>query len=593
MLSPVKRMDALRRPLGLACAFVAAKLALVLLKTLDGGRIGFAPVAFVFEDVLALACFAPLELLAWRVRLLDRFAWGVFAVVVGFTALNVPVARVFGTPLTAGMIGATGAALKDSIVVYVTLGNVLAVAAVIAAAYVGTRLRPKPRAAIALGALAAIVLVLGPWARARHAEDGGALGLPRNAVVTLVRTFAARARPTDALVAEAPITPEGRALDLTHLAGSAKGRSVVWIVLESTGARYLAPYGAPRDATPNLTRLAKEGLVFDSAYAVYPESIKGLYAALCSFAVARDTVASQYAAERRPCTSIAQAFKAAGYATALLHSGRFVYLGMEAIVRGRGFDALEDAASIPAKHVSSFGIDDASTARRALTWIDAQHGAPFFLVYMPIGGHHPYETAGEGPRPFTETYDHDRYANDLYRADHATGLLLEGLRARGLYERSVIVVNGDHGEAFFQHDGNFAHTLFVYEENVHVPLVITVPGVTTHLRPPQIASLVDLAPTMLDLAGVARPTEWEGGSLLAPTPRVARFFADQAIVQLGLRDGQWKAILDADTGRTQLFDLAHDPMEKNDVAARETARAERYRQHLVAWSLRQRARVAP
>ena len=442
-------------------------------------------------------------------------------------------------------------------------------------------------AQITLGVALVLSFVIGP-AALRRIES---LGLHRNAVVTLARTWFVRVvRPNDTTVVTAPLKPEGRALDLTHLAAAAKGRNVVWIVLESTGARYLKPYGAQRDTTPNVTNLAAGGITFDSAYTLYPESIKGLWAAMCSYAIAPHTPAETYA--KVPCTSIAEVMHARGYRTALLHSGRFAYLGMESVVENRGFDVLEDAGKIPAKQVASFGIDDASTARRALSFVDSvKTDAPFFLMYLPIGGHHPYDTPGEGPRPFPETNDYSHYENDLYRADHATGLLIDGLKTRGRFENTIFIVNGDHGEAFFQHEGNFAHTLFVYEENVQVPLIITVPGVTTALHAPQIASLLDIPPTIIELTGGTADGKWEGRSLLQPVPRIARFFADQATFQLGLRDGRFKAIHETESGRTKLFDLSVDPLEKQDLAPTDAERANRYRDHLLAWSRAIGARV--
>lgn len=580
-------MPPAHRTIALAVALAVAKLALFLGRAVDHRASGvlsaWTPLAFLFQDVWLLLFFLPFDLLtAKNARWLGHTVLGLM---VGWTAINVPIARVFGTPLTAGMLKAAGGALKDSIAVYVTVDNVAAVVAVCAATFVGQFLRSRA-AYVAIGSVATLSLFVGPSALARI----DSVGLHRNAVVTLARTWMTRAiRPSDTTVQAAPIKPEGRALDLTHLAGAAKGRNVVWIVLESTGARYLKPYGNTRDTAPTVTGLASNGLLFEGAYTMYPESIKGLWAAICSYGIAPHTAAEQYA--KAPCTSLAEVLRGQGYRTAMFHSGRFAYLGMDSVVENRGFELLEDAATIPAKNVASFGVDDASTARRALTFVDEAKDRPFFLMYLPIGGHHPYETPGEGPRPFPEKGDYERYENDLFRSDHATGLLIEGLRARGKLDSTIVVVNGDHGEAFFQHDGNFAHTLFVYEENVHVPLVITVPGVTTAIRAPQIASLLDIPPTIVDLLGVKPAGSWEGRSLLQPTPRVARFFADQATFQLGLRDGRFKAIHETESGRTKLFDLSVDPLEQKDLAPTDAERAERYRTHLLAWSQALRARI--
>ena len=109
---------------------------------------------------------------------------------------------------------------------------------------------------------------------------------------------------------------------------------------------------------------------------------------------------------------------------------------------------------------------------------------------------------------------------------------------------------------------------------------------------PQIASLLDVAPTLADLAGVSASSEWQGRSLLSPIPRIARFFTDQALLQVGLRDGPWKFIDEVDSGRARLFDLRTDPGELRNVEGDQRERVELYRRHLAAWRARQRALVA-
>src|SRR5205807_2362208 len=137
-----------------------------------------------------------------------------------------------------------------------------------------------------------------------------------------------------------------------------------------TAARYLRPYGATEDPMPNLTRLARRSVLFENAYAVYPESIRSLFSVLCSTYPAFDTAPEAYGQVR--CASLAGVLAGAGYQTGLFHSGRFDYLGMESVVRGHGFQTLEDAGDIGGDRHSSFGLDDERlTVRRILAWVDA------------------------------------------------------------------------------------------------------------------------------------------------------------------------------------------------------------------------------
>ena len=160
----------------------------------------------------------------------------------------------------------------------------------------------------------------------------------------------------------------------------AAGRNIILVSLESTAAQYLGLYGAQPDVMPNLTRLAASGIVFDRAYAVYPESIKGLYSVLCSAYPAFDVAVDSY--EAAPCRSLPAVLSERGYATALFHSGRFMYLGMEAVIRHRGYDTLADAGDIGGNRNSSFGVDEPSTVARMLQWIDAQRQRPAVLSHL-------------------------------------------------------------------------------------------------------------------------------------------------------------------------------------------------------------------
>src|SRR5262249_17783635 len=152
---------------------------------------------------------------------------------------------------------------------------------------------------------------------------------------------------------------------------------------------------------------------------------------------------------------------------------------------------------------SSFGVDEPSAVAHVLGWID---GLPrdqrFFVAYLPIAGHHPYDTPEGGP--FSDADDLGRYKNALHYSDAALGALVDGVAARGLADRTLWIVFGDHGEAFGQHEGNFGHTFQLYDENVHVPFLVAAPGhpgLKTPGRSTRIVSLVDIAPTLLDLLG--------------------------------------------------------------------------------------------
>jgi arylsulfatase A-like enzyme len=571
------------RAAALLLVFLLAKLAVLWGHAVPHS--GWALVAYPWQDVAAAAAFAAADAALRRARAPARIAQGLYWLLALYAAINIPVGRVVATPLTFPMLRAARGPLADSMLLYVTPLNCLLVTLVLAAAAILPRLPWRmPRWA---PACALPIVLLGPSASARVDTRG----LDRNVAAALIESGLprVRARPAPADW-RASRFPAGRSQDLSRFSGIARGRNVVMVSLESTAAQYLALYGAEYETMPNLSALARRALVFDNAYAVYPESIKGLFSVLCSTFPAFDSQPEAY--EKVPCRSVAAVLEGAGYRTAMFHSGRFGYLGMESIIRNRGFEKLEDAGDIGGNHNSSFGVDEPATVERMLAWIDAlPPGQRFFLTYLPIAGHHPYATPQPGPFPVRAEID--QYRNALHYGDESLGALAAGLRARGLEQDTLWMIFGDHGEAFGQHEGNYGHTFLVYDENVRVPLVIAAPGLVPEpTRVRKVVSLVDAAPTILDLVGLPAPAAYQGRSMLDGTPRMALFFADYSLGVLGLRDGPWKFIYEIESRRSRMFDLERDPRETVDLAASDLARAAWYAGVVRGWSGDQKSYLA-
>jgi lipoteichoic acid synthase len=530
-----------------------------------------------------------------------------YAALVIYIALGVPVAVVLGTPLTWAMLQAARGPLTDSIAYYISAANLARIAVVMAAGAVlpfalmraGARTSGPTRArwrAVAAGI--AVTVVVAGRVSASHIE---LRGVDRNAMTALVPI----ALPDIAVPAvaadwrESPFADStsgtGRADALSRFRGSAKGFNVIIVILESTAAQYLRPYGgvnhASDDPMPTITALADRAILFENAYVTYPESIKGLFSTFCSRYPAFGVSPEDHAA--MPCAPLAAQLSAVGYRTALFHSGRFDYLGMDAVVARLGFGLAEDAGAIGGVVHSSFGVDEPSTVDHLLRWIDsAPDKAPFFATYLPIAGHHPYATPAAGP--FREDSELARYRNALHYGDQALATLLAGLQTRGLDRDTVVMVFGDHGEAFGQHPGNIGHTLFINDENVRVPFLIAIPGATTGpTRVADVVSLIDTAPTLLDVLGLPAPDTYQGASLfhpgLRPASRMALMFTDYSLGLLGLRDGCWKYVFEINAARSSLFDVCRDPLETANRAASQADRVTAYRDRLAQWSAAQRA----
>jgi hypothetical protein len=537
---------------------------------------GWTLAAYLWQDAAVALAFASVDR-AFRGGVAMRILYGL---VVAWAALNVPIAWTLSSPLTPAMLRAARGTLWDSIAWASTPAHFGAIALVGASGLLASRVqfRVGPRMGGVLAAAGLAIVATGPSAASRietggwHRNAFGALWPSRGPVSVDPLPDAWRESPFGSV--DGP--------GLTEYRGAASGRHVVLVVLESAGARVLAPYGSPRDPMPNLTALARRSLVFDRAYAVYPESVKGLLPVLCSVYPAFGAPAEAYAGF--PCPSIARELARGGYRTSLVHSGRFGYLGMRAVVGDRGFEVLEDAGDISGTRDSSFGVDEEAAVARILSWIDSlDSGERFFLTYLPVAGHHPYAAPGTGPFPVEG--DFDRYLNALHYADRNIGALLDGLVERGLWEEVLLVVFGDHGEAFGDHGGNVGHSFFIYETNVRVPYLVAIPGVVGEaMRVPASISLVDTAPTILDLLGLPIPPAYQGVSALDGKSRMAFFFADYGLGWLGLYDACWKYLFQTDSERSALYDVCRDPDETRNLAAAHPERIPVYRARVEAWA---------
>jgi len=545
------------------------------------------PVAYIWQDALVALLFGAIEVLTRRT---PWVSWLLYGTAVLYVAINVPLTRIVSSPLTWQMGRAARGALADSITHYLTVQNIGLIAFFVLAGILLPFLMTKiPGRARKLAAVLGIICVAAGPGASRRIET---IGLHRNAFVafvcsTLPRLGAERAeddwRRSPFVIGRAT---GGSSEALSRLHGAAIGRNVVMVHLESTGARYLHHFGAAEDPMPNLTRLAQRAVIFENACAVCPESIKGLFSVLCSRYPAFDVPAEDCARIRTQ--ALGQVLAKHGYQTALFHSRRFLYLGMHVVIQNRGYQIMEDAGAISGNFHSSFGADEPATVQRILAWIDSVPRArKFFITYLPIAGHHPYDSPEGGP--FPESSEIGRYRNALHYGDQALGVFLEGLRSRGLDTNTVFVLFGDHGEAFGQHEGNYGHTLFIHDENVHVPLLVAAPGLLTEqVRVPRVASLIDLAPTVLDLLDLPAPDEYQGRSLVNSDEQMALFYTDYSLGLLGLRDGGWKCTYELESKHSALFDLTADPGETNNLAARFPERVQFYQVHLQRWSEAQR-----
>ena len=186
------------------------------------------------------------------------------------------------------------------------------------------------------------------------------------------------------------------------------------------------------------------------------------------------------------------------------------------------------------------------------------------------------------------------YDGNLAYADAVVGQVREALEKAGLLEQTVVIVSADHGEGLFDHAW-IGHNVQLYDESVHVPLIVRFPagkGPPAGTRVKGLADLLDLAPTIADLFGVlgrgGSDRQFQGRSLLpvlgggaGETAILSRTVWDRP--RYALRDAAYKFLYDTRTGQEELYDLAQDPGETRNLVAAQPLRAAWSRQALHHW----------
>ena len=369
--------------------------------------------------------------------------------------------------------------------------------------------------------------------------------------------------------------------------------NVILIVLESVSARWTSLNGGAYDATPNLKAEAARGLVFQNAYAHIGRSSNSLGSILLSAFPKLDfrDLTEEY--PRMPGTSLAEVFRGRGYRTAFLTPSDFDWAGWNTFLDRRGFGELIDHHGLPCPTLlSSWGVEDRCVVDGMIRFIEKDPARPFFLMAWTQQTHHPYEPSPGVPliefarEPVTDAYDLNRYLNVLHETDHHLERLFETIRRAGLADDTLIVVTGDHGQAFGEPHDTYMQGRTVYEEDVNVPLMFWYPRLyRSAARSSAIGSHVDLAPTIADLVGIPAPPDWQGRSLFDPGhPPRAYFYVAEDHFTLGVREENWTYIFDLREGTEELYDLSTDPTEQRNIAASQPERCARLRQRLAAWT---------
>lgn len=360
--------------------------------------------------------------------------------------------------------------------------------------------------------------------------------------------------------------------------------NLVVITLDTTRADRLGAYGRAGAGTPAFDALATDGVLFEQAAASAPITLPAHSSIFTGRFPPQHGVRDNggYFLNEKEHT-LAKTLKARGYATAGFIAA-YVLDSKWGI--DQGFDTYVDDFDLSKFKVFSMGNIQRpgnEVVDRALPWIEEHKGAPFFAWLHLYDAHTPYAP----PEPFKSQYGDDAYQGEIAFADAQIGRVVRFLRERDLYDRTVFVVIGDHGESLNDH-GEEGHGFFVYESVVRVPMVVRAPySMMKGRRVADPVRSVDVMPTVLDLLGVPKPAGAAiDGQTITPLMTGARSELGleayaEAVYPLhhfgwsdlrALRQGRYKLIA---APRPELFDLQDDPAERTNLFATRKALGDR------------------
>lgn len=360
-------------------------------------------------------------------------------------------------------------------------------------------------------------------------------------------------------------------------------KNVILIVLESVGARYLTVYDKDSPVTPRLAAETKNAVVFDSYYTPVGWTAFALTSILHSTPPPLKRYGKGFRLANIPTPSLATVLRERGYQTVFLASGDPQWANKGTFDNGDFQRVRTILEMAPGKRNSSWGVRDKYLFNEIRQFLkgNKKDDKPFFMMAWTDQTHHPYSLGSD--KKNKDKNDLERYLSIMKEVDGYIGELLAYLREHN--DDTLVVITGDHGEAFQQIHNTKGHGFSVYDEDVKVPLILWNPRLIPEgYRIPTVGSHVDLAPTVLDLLGESAPAEWQGSSLFAPNhpPRAYFFAAARGQYLLGVREARWKYIIDARREEEELYDLENDPLEQVNVSADHPKRATRLRQRLAA-----------
>jgi arylsulfatase A-like enzyme/Flp pilus assembly protein TadD len=372
---------------------------------------------------------------------------------------------------------------------------------------------------------------------------------------------------------------------LTTGGKTGEARNVLVITLDTTRADRIGAYGCKDARTPNIDRLAHEGTLLEQASGAVPVTLPSHCTIFTGTSVLFHKVKSNgtyfLPGEVETLAEILkkQGFETAAFVSSFTVDSRF---GLN-----QGFDVYDDDVETKGAGVKAYASErPAGMVVRAFShWFEKHAQDRFFCWVHFYDPHMPYQP----PEPYRTQFKDHPYDGEIAYMDENVGRVISLLESNKVLDNTLIVVAGDHGEAFGEH-GEVGHQIFCYEENLRVPLIFRAgEGIPKGKRFPPRVQLMDITPTVLDYLGIENTALgapggrsllplFEGEEMGARTVYITSQFGEESLgcaPVKGIIKDNYKYL---DLPRPELYYLPDDGTEKDNLFFKQNAMVRKMKQ---------------
>jgi len=299
--------------------------------------------------------------------------------------------------------------------------------------------------------------------------------------------------------------------------------NVVVIYQESTYNQYLSLFGYTNETEPLLAQYKDRMELFPNYFSSFQGSIYARFATFTGLYPVQDF--HNFTIQRVPVKSMFEALHDEGYACSLFYSSFFDYTSFRDFLKDRGLDEKYDTDTMPGQRKTepvTWGLREEETLGAIQTRIKkySTDGQKFFLTYIPVEPHPPYDSIPERFQKLKMVEFHNyepNYINELLYMDWVITSILDELKADGLLDKTLVVITADHGEMLGVDGGPIGHGFVVTPQLANVPLIIMDPDKPGYRINDTIGSEVDLFPTVMGILGLPMPARqlYQGTSLMS------------------------------------------------------------------------------